>query len=556
MNDKKEELEASLEEHKEEEEERLVEYLSQRYNLKSVKSSEIQIAPDALQTIKEEESRAGKLAIFKRNRKKLSIAILEVNRPELKETLTQLERRGFSCELFLASNKTLNSFWDYYKDIISTSAASPGELAITNEELEETLKSINSIEDGKKVLESLKTLNKARKISKNVEYIVATAIALNSSDIHIEPSKDGGLIRYRIDGVLLDMSTVTKEEYKQLLTRLKIVSKMKITQKGAQDGGFVIELSDRSLSARSSVIPEDKGGSFVIRLLDPKNVIHEIEKLGLHPSILELFRKEIKKPNGMIITTGPTGSGKTTTLYSFLSLVKNSTIKIITLEDPIEYRLEGIVQTQITPKYSFASGLRSIVRQDPDVILVGEIRDKEVADVAINAALTGHLVFSTLHTNDVLGTLPRLIQLGVDQKTLSQALNIIIAQRLLRVLCPHCSIKAELTDKQKQEIEERISGFPSLYQNEKYDLNNIKQASETGCPKCHLGYKGRIGAFEVLKNSEKIENLILNEDTTRSEFKKAMIEAGYPFIDQDGLWKVLKGKTSLEELNRVLGLSI
>ena len=209
-----------------------------------------------------------------------------------------------------------------------------------------------------------------------------------------------------------------------MITRMKLVSGMKIVSKGAQDGGFVIHLEKKSISVRASIIPDEEGGAFVLRLLDPDNVIHSIDSLGIHPVIRELFEKQIKKPNGLILTTGPTGSGKTTTLYSFLNYTKSEDIKIITLEDPIEYRLEGIIQTPIEKDYSFASGLRAILRQDPDVILVGEIRDDEVADITIQASLTGHLVFSTLHTNDAMGALPRLAQFNLESDSFAKAINI------------------------------------------------------------------------------------------------------------------------------------
>ena len=368
--------------------------------------------------------------------------------------------------------------WEFYKDIIATSASSPGTLSITNDELEEGMKHIHSVEEAQEFLKKLEGLSRSRRISKNVEYVVATAIAIDASDIHLEPAQNGGMIRFRVDGVLTDVLTLSEQDFKQFITRMKLVSGMKITAKGAQDGGFVVHLADRTISIRASVIPEEEGGSFVVRLLDPKNVIHSIDKLGLHPTILKVFNDQIRKPNGMILTTGPTGSGKTTTLYSFLNVTKSEETKTITLEDPIEYRLKGIVQTQIAKNYTFASGLRAILRQDPDIILIGEIRDNEVAEIAVQAALTGHLVFSTLHTNDALGALPRLAQLGVDAQAFSRAINIVIAQRLVRKLCPHCSEHHPLTDEQKTAVQKMMEQFPEGYKREEYDIQNIKRPSE------------------------------------------------------------------------------
>ena len=397
------EFQKDLKEHKEAEEERLMDYLSDKYGYPAIRITDIQVNPDALQLVKEVDAREAKMAAYKRLKGVLTIAVNEPKNEKLVEILRALEEKGYSHELTLASTKTLEQMWMYYKDIVATSATAPGTLSITNEELEEKIQHVRSVEAVQEMLRDLKTMSRARRVSKNVEYIVATAVAVNASDIHIEPSPDGGVVRYRIDGVLTDIVDLDELEYKQMVTRMKLVSGMKITSKGAQDGGFVVHLAKRTLSVRSSVIPEDEGGSFVVRLLDPKNVMHDIERLGIHPVVLEVFMKHIKRPNGMILNTGPTGSGKTTTLYSFLNVVKGEHIKTVTLEDPIEYRLEGIVQTQIDKDYSFAGGLRAILRQDPDIILVGEIRDAEVAQVAIQAALTGHLVFSTLHTNDALG---------------------------------------------------------------------------------------------------------------------------------------------------------
>ena len=550
------EFNKDLKEHKKEEEERLMEYLSEKYNIPAVQITNIQVNPDALQLVKEVDAREARMAIYKRLKGNLTIAINEPKNEKLAKQIQILEGKGYSHKLTLASTKTLEQIWMYYKDIIVTSATAPGTLSIDNEELEERIKNVSSIESVREVLSNLKKLSRTRRISKNVEYLVATAVAIKASDIHIEPSPDGGMVRYRIDGVLTDVTELGDLEYKQLVTRMKLVSGMKITAKGAQDGGFVVHLPKHTISARSSVIPEEDGGSFVVRLLDPRNIIHDIETLGLHPEIQKVFEKHIKKPNGMILTTGPTGSGKTTTLYSFLNVVKGEDIKTITLEDPIEYRLEGIVQTQIEKGYSFATGLRAILRQDPDVILVGEIRDTEVAQIATQAALTGHLVFSTLHTNDALGALPRLAQLEVDPQAFSRAINIVIAQRLVRQLCPRCSEQHQLTDKQKEKIQQMIKNFPEAYK-EDFDLGNIKKTSEASenCRHCTQGYKSRIGVFEVFEVNDAIEKTF-REETGVGSLREEVKKQHLPFMEDDGLWKALKGITSLEELERVIGVII
>ena len=546
-----------LTEHKEQEENRLMEYLSEKYRIPVIHIANIQINPDALQLVKEADAREARMAIYKRLKGKVTVAVNDPNNPKLREMLEMLEGKGYTHELTLASAKTLGYIWEFYRDIIATSTTVPGTLSIANKDLEDAVRNIRSVETVRDVLHETKGLQKVRKTSKNIEYIVAAAIAIDASDIHIEPTRGGGLVRYRIDGVLTDVIDLPQKEYRQIITRMKLLSHMKITTKGAQDGGFVIHLSDRVISARASVIPDERDGSFVLRLLDPKNVIHSIEKLGLHPVMVDVFRRYIRKPSGMILTTGPTGSGKTTTLYSFLNAVKDGSSKIITLEDPIEYRLEGVVQTQIEKDYSFASGLRAILRQDPDIILVGEMRDSEVAEIGIQAALTGHLVFSTLHTNDALGALHRLAQLEIDPQVFSRAINIVIAQRLVRVLCPHCSENHPLTAEQKERIERMAEEFPESYRKEPFGTDSVRRpgpAAES-CRHCTDGYKGRIGIFELFEVNDTLER-VFRSGEGMDALHDAVQKQGYPFMKDDGLWKVLRGITSLAELERVIGIQM
>lgn len=545
-----------LKEHKEEEEERLIIYLSKKYKLPTLKIQDIQVNLNALQLLSESDSYEGSFAIYKKLKGRLSIAVNDITNKNLKKSLKKLEEKGFSYELSLVTIKTLKYIWGFYKDIVATSASTPGLLIITNEELEEAQGEIHGLNDAKKFLLKLKNLSNSRRISKNIEYLISIAISLDASDLHIEPTESGGVARYRLDGVLTDVAKFDEKEFKQLLTRLKLISGMKISTKSSQDGGFVIRLKTKTISVRTSVIPEDKGDSFVIRILDPENVIQDLSHLGLHPNILDVFKRNIQKPNGLILTTGPTGSGKTTTLYSFLNAIKKESIKIITLEDPIEYRLSGIVQTQASEDYSFANGLRSILRQDPDVILIGEIRDEEVADIAIQASLTGHLVFSTLHTNDALGALPRLEQFNIDPQSFSRAINSVIAQRLVRKICPQCSEKHQLTENQKQNIEKRIEKLPKMYKKD-FNFNNIRKpgVNANTCEKCIRGYRGRVGLFEIFEVTQSVENAYKKGKGIET-LKNAVKEQEVPFMEDDGLWKVLNGTTSLEELKRVLGVII
>jgi type II secretory ATPase GspE/PulE/Tfp pilus assembly ATPase PilB-like protein len=388
--------------------------------------------------------------------------------------------------------------------------------------------------------------------------IMAGGVVIGTSDIHIEPLDEGAKIRIRIDGVLQDVIELERKTYKDILSRIKLISGVKLNvEKKPQDGRFTIlypgEEKERAIEIRMSSLPSEYGETIVMRILDPRKLI-TIEKLGLRSELEKIFKKEINKPNGMIIVTGPTGSGKTTTLYAFLKHIRNPGIKIVTIEDPIEYHLKNISQTEVDPSkgYDFANGLRAIVRQDPDVILVGEIRDLETASIGLQAALTGHTVFSTLHTNDAAGAIPRLQALGEKPVNIAPAVNVIIAQRLVRKLCERCKEEVSL---EEMDDEEFLTLKKSLGKMDDFTVsreNTIYKAK--GCKKCNFsGYKGRLGVFEALVIDEEIQELIFTNPST-SEIRKKAIEKGMTTLQQNGVIKILEGKTTLEEINRVVGL--
>jgi type IV pilus assembly protein PilB len=344
-----------------------------------------------------------------------------------------------------------------------------------------------------------------------------------------------------------------KKIYKGILSRIKLLSgiKLNITDR-AQDGRFTAALEDLPIEIRVSTIPTEYGESIVMRLLNPKKLI-DLEQLGLRGDLLEIFKEEIKRTTGMIIVTGPTGSGKTTTLYAFLKKIVNPEIKIITIEDPIEYRLEGITQTQVDPAkgYTFANGLRAIVRQDPDVILVGEIRDGETANIAIQAALTGHLVLSTLHTNDAAGTVARLVNLGVKPYDIGPALNMIVAQRLVRKVCKKCKKEREATKEELEKFKKFLSDLPPQIKIPEIK-EGLKIAQTVGCEDCNFtGFKGRSGIYEIILFDDEMEKFILKEQSIAALREKAK-EKGMVTMYQDGLIKVLQGETTIEEVERVV----
>jgi type II secretory ATPase GspE/PulE/Tfp pilus assembly ATPase PilB-like protein len=364
-------------------------------------------------------------------------------------------------------------------------------------------------------------------------------------------------LRYRLDGMLTDIISLDPSTYALLLSRIKLLSNLKLNTKGkAQDGRFTIRVNDTEIEIRTSLLPGAYNDTIVLRILNPDAISVPLDQLGIHPRLLKVLEHQISKPNGMILNTGPTGSGKTTTLYAFLKKIHSSDIKIITIENPIEYHLPGIVQTQTDTEkgYTFLEGLRSALRQDPDVIMVGEIRDNETAEIAVNAALTGHLVFSTLHTNNAAGTFPRLIDLGVNSKVITSSLSIAMAQRLVRTLCKDCKTETEISAADKKTIDTVLATITDKTYLDGVQTTKIWKA--VGCDKCHnTGYRGRIGIFEAIITDANIENVIEMNPSER-EIKKAAESQNMLDMTQDGVLKVLAGTTTLDELGRVVDMPV
>ncbi len=382
-------------------------------------------------------------------------------------------------------------------------------------------------------------------VIKLVNLILSQAVRDGASDIHVEPYKDQVKIRKRVDGILYDMLAPQKHVQAKLISRIKIMAKMDIAEKRLpQDGRIEIRIADKNIDLRVSSLPTAFGERVVMRLLDKSNVLLSLEQLGMSPRDLKLLMKLIKAPHGIVLVTGPTGSGKTTSLYSALSVLNQPDVNIITVEDPIEYQINGISQVQVNAKIdlTFANGLRTIVRQDPDIILVGEIRDIETAEMAIQAALTGHLVFSTLHTNDAASAVTRLIDMGVEPFLVSSSVNAIMAQRLVRKICSHC--REAYTP--APEYLKQLALPPEFYDADLY--------LGRGCKEClHTGYQGRVGIYELMVLSEQIKSTILTTSDAGQIKREAIADAENPMMTlrQDGLQKVLNGITTLEEIFRV-----
>ncbi len=388
-----------------------------------------------------------------------------------------------------------------------------------------------------------------------VVLLLGAALKLGASDLHVEAEEDGIVVRVRLDGILHDAATLDKENHKKLVSRIKLFSALKIniTDK-PQDGRFTIKLSRGDVDVRVSTIPTVYGESIVMRLLDQSREGLTFDSLGLYGDVEEKLKREMNRPNGMIVTTGPTGSGKTTTLYSALEILNKPGVKIITLEDPVEYKMEGINQSQIdTAKgFTFAKGLRSILRQDPDIVMVGEIRDLDTADTAVQAALTGHLMFSTVHTNSAAGAVPRFVSMGVKPFLLAPALNAIIGQRLVRRVCDKCKKPIQLEEGVKKEVEEIIEKMPQKKREETKERELVFYKGD-GCEACGgIGYKGRVGIYEILLMTPEIEQMVLAGNVAEHDIEQSAIASGMVTMVQDGVLKALDGMTSLDEVFRVI----
>jgi len=390
-------------------------------------------------------------------------------------------------------------------------------------------------------------------MSEFLNILFAAGLRVGASDIHLQPEEKSVVVRFRIDGVLQPIFNLESDKFTAVKKRIKLISKLKINiEDKPQDGVFSINLDKRKIDMRVSTLPSNFGESVVIRILDSQGIDLDFESLGFRKEVLDLFKKEIKKPNGMIIACGPTGSGKTTTLYSILNTLNSPEKKIITLEDPVEYKLSGITQTVIDQeKMDFATGLKAILRQDPDIVMVGEMRDLKTAETAINAALTGHLVISTIHTNDAVSAIPRFVAMGVKPFLLAPSINIIVGQRLVRRLCPKCKEKAQLKKEELIQIKKELKQLPGQYL-ENVDLNNLVFYKPVGCEKCGgLGMRGRMGIYEVLEITDEIRQSIHQEKISKVDIKNLAQKNGMLTMVQDGLLKALAGKTTPQEVFRV-----
>lgn len=562
MNENDDKNKKFIEDLRAKEEEELVETLArERYGIPSINLNSIGIENEALKLVEEKRARELEVAPFNISGKTLSIAVRAPAREDIRILEEELERKGYTIRWFMASRASLEKAWARYEEISYAAKVKSGSLDVSEEALQKLSQEIKSVNDILKVVEDIKQKDNTHKVSRMLEIMIGGAIGIGASDVHLEPEESDVRLRMRIDGILQEVLRIDFPTFKFLNSRIKLLAGMKLTTtQSAQDGRFSIWLSKDEISLRVSAMPGAYGESIVMRILNPKSIRVSIESLGMTEKLYKIALSEISKPNGIILITGPTGSGKTTTLYAFMQKIYSPEIKIITIEDPVEYHLPGLTQTQIEIEkgYTFFEGLKSALRQDPDVIMIGEIREPNTAKTAVESALTGHLVFSTLHTNNAGGVVPRLIDLEVNPKILVSALRMSIAQRLVRKLCTECREKTTA----KPEDETIIKKIITDAKNEGKDLLEYGIKIEPpyeiykaiGCDKCNnTGYKGRIGIFEAILTDEALEEII-PKNPSEHEIKKVSEKQGILDMKEDGVLKILNGTTSIEEVRSVVDL--
>ena len=513
--------------------------------LKEVVSEEVPLK--VLELIPEESAKFYKMVSLSLIKDNLEVGMVYPEELRAQEALKFLSRQSkFSYKVYLISFSTFNNLLKQYKTL-------KREVNIALEELDTELR-LEKTDIRPEKASDFEKLAEEAPIVKVVAVILRHAVEGKASDIHIEATKTKSRVRFRVDGILHSSIFLPLKAHPAIVARIKILSNLKIDETRApQDGRFSAKIDEKEIDFRVATFPTTNGEKVAIRVLDPLEASASFEKLGLKKRNAEIIRKAINKPFGLILATGPTGSGKTSTLYSILKLLNKEGVNIVTLEDPVEYFIEGVNQSQVRPEigYTFAKGLRQVVRQDPDIIMVGEIRDEETAALAIHAALTGHIVLSTLHTNNATGVIPRLIDMGVKPFLISPSLSIAIAQRLVGVLCDHCKKQVEAKPETRDIILKEIEKLPKRLKSKIKVSSPLMVYEAKGCKKCNFrGFSGRTGIFEILEVTDQLADII----TKSPEENKIVQEAKRQemlSMRQDGVLKVLEGTTTIEEILRV-----
>ncbi|NCD01234.1 type II/IV secretion system protein [bacterium] len=535
------------------EEEELTRYRAIVYGLEYRNISTLKVSEDTLNFINEDIAKTYSIICFDKDNKQASIGLVTPNLKAMEAVNFLAKESDISIKYYLVSKSGFNKLFKQYQKIeeeissaLETRAQNTGE-------------SILEIDNESEDLVDSSDINSAP-VAKIVSVIIRHAVDGQASDIHIEPFEKESRVRYRLDGILRTSLVLPKHIHNAVVARIKVLAKLKLDEtRVPQDGRIRLIVDGKKIDFRVSTLPVGSHEKVVMRILDNSAANVKLEKLGFNKHNLKVIKRNIKKTNGIFLVTGPTGSGKTTTLYSLLNILNKEGVNISTLEDPIEYQMKGINQSQIRPKigYTFGSGLRSFLRQDPDIIMVGEIRDEETAELSVHAGLTGHFVLSTLHTNDAISTILRLIDMGVEPFLLSSTLKAALSQRLVRKLCSHCKKEMDKSDKIIEEIISEMKKVNEDVWNEEMegklieDIKNIPIYKAEGCSYCdNSGYKGRVAISEVVEISEKLRLMI--EKGERIDVETVRSDQSFVSIKQDGYIKVLQGTTSLDEVLRVI----
>jgi len=509
------------------------------------------VAPDALALIPEETAKTAQAICYSFTaHKEIKLATTDPHNPNFLALIADLgHAHKTQVSVALTSPHSMGYALDRYKAVPKVYIPPHG-VEIPEETLRKFSASLTRVTD-------LTAKFSEVSLTDLVVLLMAASIVADASDVHIEAEEQQVTVRFRIDGILHTVASIDRERYRALITRLKLLSNLKINvEDRPQDGHVVLHLSGERVDVRVSCLPTAHGESVVMRLLRGNAVQLSFDDLGLGAALEAALKRAIARPNGMMVVCGPTGSGKTTTLYAILKTLNTADTKIITIEDPIEYQIEGINQSQVDPahNYTFATGLRSIVRQDPDVILIGEIRDLETADIALQSALTGHLVFSTLHTNDAAGAIPRFLSMGAKPYLLAPALNDVLAQRLVRLVCTSCKQPTLLSPEYAEQVKNALASLPPpAAKDAGVDIAKPSFVTAKGCEACQeIGYKGRVGIYELLTMNPDIERIILSGAISEYQIRDIAQKQGMITMLQDGILKAMAGITTLEEVFRVV----
>lgn len=503
---------------------------------------------DNINLIPKADAQRASIIVIRREKKDLRVGVVDPNNKEALQIIDRLKSQGFDLDVNVISQSSFAKAIKEYEKIPAPTVAKKvsGVISLATLSVEE--KGLKTFSDVKNAIEG----TAKGEISKLLELILAASLSLEVSDVHIEPEENNVRIRLRVDGILQDAGLISRESYRLLLSRVKLAAGIPLNIRDvSQDGRFTIDTGKFEAESRVSVFPGGYGEYIVMRILNPMGLKLKIEDLGLRGDLWEKIKVEIEKPNGVSLVTGPSGSGKTTTLYAFMKYLLKPALKILTLEDPIEYHIEGISQSQIEADkgYTFSEALKAALRQDPDIVLVGEIRDEKTASVVLNAALTGHLIFSTLHSNDSIGAIPRFLDLNAKPKILGSVLNLIIAQRLVRVLCKECKKKEKPTVEELSKIQSAIKKSRIISAVAKNKEMVVWRAP--GCDEClGTGYRGRTGVFEILVIDKEMEELI-GTSPQKKVIQDLADKKDFTSMYQDGILKVLDGITTIEEVERV-----